>query len=116
MFSLLPGIGIAVMQWQSGVVADRTFTLGGLDVCTCLFAIHCHVCLYSCVNFPWLVSTTKFFLTAKFSRPTVCGKLLYKLNRKPNHIIIFICTAFWFKFCKVNADLSGIITVDVQGT
>jgi len=30
------------------------------------------------------------------------------LNRKPNHIIIFICTGFWFTFCKVNTNTSII--------
>ena len=28
----------------------------------------------------------------------------YRLNRKQNHIIIFMCTAFWFTVCKVIAD------------
>ena len=27
-------------------------------------------------------------------------KFFYRLNRKPNHIITFTCTAFWFTFCK----------------
>ena len=54
MFSLLPGIGrtryrenqvsLVVTLWLSGVVVDRTFTPGGVDVCACLFVDHC------CIN------------------------------------------------------------------
>ena len=66
-FSLLPGVRraryrcMAVTLWLSGVVVNQTFTSGGVDVRTCLFVNHRHVCLYLRVIFSRLVSTAKFF-------------------------------------------------------
>ena len=50
--SLLPGIGesqvlLAVMLWLSGVVIDRTFTSGGVDVGARLFVDHHRVNVFS---------------------------------------------------------------------
>ena len=71
-FSLLPGIGrtgvsLSVTLWLSGVVVNRTFTSGGIDVCTRLFVVdHRHVNVFIRVlNFRGVI------LTAKFSRTTV---------------------------------------------
>ena len=49
MFSLLPGIGRArcrwlyIMLWLSGVVVDRIFTPGGVDMRARLFVDRRHV-------------------------------------------------------------------------
>ena len=41
--------------------------------------------------------------SAKKKQP-VCTSVNYRVSRKPDHIIIFMCTAFWFTFCKINAN------------
>ena len=58
---------------------------------------------------PVLTSFTTNHLALLIS-PYVCNyvvNFLYRLNRKPNHIILFMCIAFWFTFCKVNANSSN---------
>ena len=54
-------MSLAVTLWLSVVVVDRTFTLGGVDVCACLFIDDCCVDVYSRVKLSRLVSTMKLF-------------------------------------------------------
>ena len=67
MLSLLPRyresqLSLAVMLWLSGVVVDRTFTLGGVDMSARLFVDHRHINALVCMlKFSWLVSITKIF-------------------------------------------------------
>ena len=50
------------MLWLSGVVVDRTFTTGGVDVRAHLFVDHRHVNVSICVlNFHGLFQPRKYF-------------------------------------------------------
>ena len=53
---------MGVMLCMSGVVVNRTFTSGGVDMCACLLdGYHRVKCLYLCVKYLQLVSTAKLF-------------------------------------------------------
>ena len=60
-FSLLPGIRRTVTLWLSGVVVDRTFTLGGVDMREQAYLLIVDKCFYSRVKFSRLVLTAKLF-------------------------------------------------------
>ena len=55
-------LSLVVMLWLSGVVIDRTFSSGGVDMRARLFVDHrCIKFFCSCVEFLQLVSTAKLF-------------------------------------------------------
>ena len=42
-------VKLTAMLWLSEIVVDRTFTLGGVDMCARLFVGHCCVNVFTCV-------------------------------------------------------------------